>query len=85
MITNDAGEVAIKYYQTVPHTVKVAGQEYYAFVVRANICLAWIRPEHVAMVLSIRRKKCCGNGAKPNEYRYANESDVRRWTNGGGR
>jgi len=28
-------------------------------------------------------KVCCG-GNKKTVYRYANEADVRRWTNGGG-
>lgn len=80
--TNAAGEVALRYYQTIPHTISVSGQQY-AFVVRANICLAWIKPEHVAKVLSTT-KRCCGNSVK-TVYHYANESDVRRWTNGGGR
>lgn len=80
--TNDRGDTALRYYQTIPHTIVVSGHQY-AFVVRANICLAWIKAEHLEKVLSTT-KICCGNSAK-KVYHYANESDVRRWTNGGGR
>lgn len=81
VIRNTNGQVALKHYQTVPHTLKVGDYEY-AFVVRANICLCWIDDEDVNTVLALT-KTCCG-GNKNTIYRYANESDVRRWTNGGG-
>lgn len=73
--------VAIAYYQTIPHVVSVQGSEY-AFAVRANICMAWIPMQHMDAVLNIT-KQCCG-GNRNKVYRLANESDVRRWTNGGG-
>lgn len=82
MITNEAGQTAIKYYQTIPHILQVGGKEY-AFIVRAKICMAWIDPSHVDSVLS-KVKICCGNNAR-KVYRPANENDVRQWTNGGGR
>lgn len=80
MITQN-GEVAIAYYQTIPHVVKANGYAY-AFVVKANICMAWIKEADVGVIMSLT-KKCCG-GQRTAAYRYANESDVRRWTNGGG-
>jgi hypothetical protein len=77
------GRTAVKYYTTIPHVVTVQKAEY-LFTVRANICLAWILNEHVDIVLGLhRRGKCCG-GSQQQEYRLANESDVRRWTNNGG-
>jgi len=80
MITQD-GKVAVAYYQTIPHAIKV--NEYtYAFVVRANICMAWVSENDVDAVLRIT-KTCCG-GHRKVVYRFANENDVRRWTNGGG-
>ncbi len=81
MVTNDTGQVALAYYQTIPHVVS-ANRHEYAFVVRANICLAWIDAADADTVLRIT-KNCCGNHNLP-VYRYANESDVRRWTAGGG-
>ena len=81
MIEQD-GKVAIAYYQTIPHVIQVNGNEY-AFVVKADICMAWILLDDYQQVLSIT-KTCCGN-QKRTVYRFANESDVRRWTNGGGR
>lgn len=81
MIEQD-GKVAIAYYQTIPHVVQVNGHEYF-FDVRADICMAWILTDDSQSVLNVT-KTCCGNN-KRTVYRYANESDVRRWTNGGGR
>lgn len=81
-VVNDAGEVAVAYYQTIPHVVGVSGYEY-AFSVKANICLAWIKPEHVDRILAIK-KNCCGNNSR-YVYRLEILDHVRRWTNGGGR
>ena len=81
-VINETGEVAVSYYQTIPHLVTVAGHEY-IFSVRANICLAWIQPEHVDKLLTVK-KDCCG-GSKKTVYRIENEDNVRRWVNGGGR
>lgn len=82
MITNDDGWVALRKYRTINKVVSVGGEDY-AFITRANICLAWIRPEHVEAVLQIKRV-CCGGNKKPM-FSYADETAVRRWTNGGGR
>ncbi len=82
MITNDDGWIALKRYQTINKIVTVGGEEY-LFYTKANICLAWIRPEHVGAVLNIK-KKCCGGNTK-SQFRYANENDARRWSAGGGR
>lgn len=79
LIQNQAGQIAIK-VQRHAHPRQV---DQYIFVPRANISLAWIEPEDVPMVLTIKRKGCCNKSQK--EFQPANESDVRRWTNGGGR
>lgn len=82
MVTNDDGWIALKRYQTINKVVAVRGEEY-LFFTKANICLAWIRPEHVDQVLNIK-KVCCGGSRKP-KFRYASDADVRIWTAGGGR
>jgi len=82
MVTNEDGWVALRKYRTINQIVSVGGNEY-AFANRANICLAWVRPEHVDQVLSMKRV-CCGGNKKPL-FTYADEVSVRRWTNGGGR
>lgn len=84
MQKNQDGWIALKYYQ--PQQVLVTrtpSRHDYVFVVQANISLAWIRPEDIDNILA-RRKECC-NGHKRLTYLYANEADVRRWTNRGGR
>lgn len=77
MITNADGWVAIKQLQTIPHVLTIRENEY-AFVVKHNICLAWVRPEDEPQVMAVTRE-CCG-GAKKPRYFYANELDVQRWT-----
>jgi len=79
MVTNEQGQVGLKYYQTIPHVISIRDREY-AFVVKFNICFCWINFEDVSIVLETRRKKKCCGGTKPREYFYANESDVRIWT-----
>jgi hypothetical protein len=76
MIENN-GKVAIKYFQTIPHKVKVNGRVY-LFAVKMNICMSWIEKEDVDEILK-KVKSCCG-GKKNNVYRYANALDVVRWT-----
>ena len=76
MVYNENGEVAIKHYQTLPHVLGVSGIEY-AFVVQHNICLAWIQPEDVDRVLSLK-KTCCGGSRKP-KYISATQIQVEIW------
>lgn len=77
MQTNERGQVAVKYYQTIPHILSV-GQTNYAFSVKQNICLAWVEPGQVSTVLGIT-KTCCGGNKKP-VYFLCNELDVRLWS-----
>jgi hypothetical protein len=71
------GYTAIKYFQQVPQKVKI-GTDEYQFGVKANICMAWVKDEHVEAVLNITRV-CCG-GNKTHPYRVANDTDIRRWS-----
>lgn len=80
MIEKD-GKIAVAYYQTIPHVVRANGNDY-AFVVKANICMAWVNKDDAPILLRVT-KKCCG-GHLNTVYRFANENDVRRWTVGGG-
>jgi len=77
MITDANGWVAVKYLQQIPHVIEVHGNEY-AFVVKFNINLTWIRPEDLDQVLAIK-KECCGGSKRP-KYFLANALDVQRWT-----
>jgi len=82
MIANEAGMVAAKCYQSRPKKVRI-DEDIYIFTVRANISMCWVRPEHLDRVLA-QKKTCCG-GSKKRIFLLANDSDVRRWTQGGGR
>jgi len=76
------GYTALKHYISNPKLVKIGDTEYY-FHPRANISMAWVKDEHVDKVLAIT-KQCCG-GNRKSVFRVANEADIRRHTNGGGR
>lgn len=80
-ILDASGNVAIRYYQTIPHVVGVGSnsdKREYAFVVKNNYCLAWVKPEDVDKILSIT-KNCCGGSRKP-KYQLANQYHVDIWS-----
>jgi len=82
-VINENGDVAVKHTRLVPVHVKGADGREYIFSIRANITMAWIHPDDVDPLLSTLGG-CCGQKNK-KVFRLANEDDVRRWTNNGGR
>lgn len=80
-ITSPDGMVAIKFRRQQRALVTCHGAEY-VFSMQANISMCWVGAADVDCVLAVKGG-CCGQ-AKPGVFVYANEDDVRRWTNGGG-
>ncbi len=80
METNEDGWVALKRYQTINKLITVGGKEY-MFMTKHNICLAWVRPEHVGQVLA-KMRVCCNNKKTPM-FTYSSETDTRRHQFGG--
>lgn len=76
-VINSAGEVAIRYYMTIPHHIQVNGRDY-VFVVNANICLAWVNPLDVDKLLAAT-KVCCGGQVNSGIYKLCDETHARRW------
>lgn len=78
--------IALKYYQPTQVLVKAtpSGKEY-VFVPKANIALAFIDPDDVDHLLGRKAGCNCGGSKKGQAFYPANEDDVRRWNNGGGR
>jgi hypothetical protein len=77
-VTDSEGRYAMKYYQPAQRTE--FGK--YAFIVRATIAMAFVEPND-ADILIRKVGGCCGG--RTRLYHYANESDVKRWVNNGGR
>lgn len=75
--TNADGWILVKCPVNVPHVVSVHRNQY-AFVVRKNLNLAWVRPEDLDAVMAIKAG-CCGNKSHP-KYVFANERDEYWWT-----
>lgn len=83
---NDAGQVALIYYQTINPVVefgKYGTPTYrgYKFITQHNICLCWVDEADVQRILDLKGG-CCG-GQKRGIYRLASETQVRVWTYGG--
>lgn len=78
MQINDQGQIAVAYYQPIPHIVGV-GKTEYSFVVKRSVSMAWINPKDIDKIFSIRKNCSCSGGSNP-VYRYASDSQVRVWT-----
>lgn len=68
----------VKYFQPVPHVVRVGNKEYF-FRVKYGICMAEVDDRDVEKVLSLRRKICCGGNVR-SEYKLASDAEVRIWS-----
>lgn len=84
MITNDAGQVAIAYYQPSQAFVggnRVPSGKDYVFVTRyKGVCMSWVDPGDVEAILSMRGG-CCGS--RKQLFNYATDGQVALWTTGG--
>lgn len=78
MITNSAGDVAIRYYQPAQVLAKntPTGKQYF-FDVKMDVSMAWVDPKDVDNLLA-RKGGCCNK--KRKLYDYANENAVGLWT-----
>jgi hypothetical protein len=76
------GLVAMK-YKRKQRLIAKCGKRTHIFNMQANICMAWIPIDDVPCALALKGG-CCGE-KKPGVVTFANEADVRQWTNRGGR
>jgi len=77
-VVNDAGQVAVKYFQPLDQDLRVGKKTYY-FRVKKSISIAWIDAEDVDAVLNVV-KECCG-GNRMRVYKLEHETHVKRWLN----
>jgi hypothetical protein len=77
-VINDAGQVAVKYFQPLDQILEIRGKTYF-FKVRKSISIAWIDAEDVDAVLNVT-KECCG-GNRQKVFRLEHETHVKRWLN----
>ncbi len=64
------------YYQCVQKLVTIRKKQY-VFMIKYNISLAYIEPEHVDSILNMRGG-CCGNN-KRGIFRMASDQEIRIW------
>lgn len=72
--------VPIRRKQTIPGLVTLSNGSQYFFTVQHNICLAFVSPEDVSAILSVKRS-CCGNGG--SLFKEASDDEVRVFNDGG--
>jgi len=77
-VVNDAGQVAVKYFQPLDQDLRIRNKTY-SFRVKKSISLAWIDAEDVDDVLNVV-KECCG-GNRMRVYKLEHETHVKRWLN----
>lgn len=78
-ITNDVGQIAIRYYQPAQVLTKntPSGTQYF-FDVKAGVSMAWVEPEDVEALLAKRPRPCCQKARQV--YDYANQAAVDLWS-----
>lgn len=81
MIVNAEGHVAIRRYRQTPKVIRV-GANGYAFVVKYNVNLTWVRPEDVDAIIAMKERGCCGKKRAGNIHGLANQIDVNVWSYG---
>lgn len=86
VIVNEAGEVAIAYYQPgqayVDGSRTVTGRGYVFQTQYAHVCMAWVDARDAEVILAIT-KNCSGCGNKPRRlFAYATPGQVSLWTCG---
>lgn len=77
-VVNDAGQVAVKYFQPIDQFLKI-GSKTYHFKTMKSLSIAWIDAEDVDSVLNVV-KECCG-GNRMRVFRLEHETHVKRWLN----
>lgn len=78
-ITNDAGQVALKWQLNRPaKPIQMQGtNRYYVFAYAHHVPMIWADPQDVAVILAIREKTCnCNNGTYQQAIVLANQIDV---------
>jgi len=78
VIVNEAGQIAIRYYQPAQVLTKQtpSGSQYF-FDVKAGVSMAWVEEGDVSNLLA-RRGGCCNK--KRKLYDYANQAAVDLWS-----
>jgi len=75
------GLVALQHRTTNPKTVKVSRDgTIYHFIPRYNVCMQWVKEEHVPDLMRLQAKVCCGK--KGQMFYYATQINVNLWETG---
>lgn len=78
MVTRD-GKIAVQHRITNPTSVRIEESgDVYSFVPLNNVCLGWVKEEHLDKILAIKTKTCeCNGGTMAPKFFVASEINVR--------
>ena len=83
MITNPAGEVAMRYFNNIPKYIMLGNKHEYLFTQHKYGSYAWIKPEDVGKILAVMHDCHCGSSAPKPAFRLATQQEVNLWTGQG--
>jgi len=78
-VVRDDGYVAVQHITTNPTNTSISGTVY-VFSPKFNVSLAWIAPEHLDKVLSVKAERGCNcGGVKKNKFLLSSMINVNLW------
>jgi len=78
-ITNETGQVAIRYYSPSPKYIRLSNGHEYVFSGGKYVSASWVNEEDVSSVLSLTRSCNCSGGSKKPMFREATQQEVNLW------
>jgi hypothetical protein len=78
-VTREDGYVAVQHIITNPTNTSISGTVY-VFSPKFNVSLAWVAPEHLDKVLSVKADRGCNcGGVKKNKFLLSSMINVNLW------
>lgn len=73
-------KVALVHIFSTPKNQFIGQDKLYQFTSHSNVCLAWVDPQDVDVLLNVRDPyRCCGGSKKPI-YRRASAQEIEIWS-----
>lgn len=78
-VTNEQGQVAVRYYQPIPKLVELGNGHSYYFDVKFSVSMAWVDAEDVQTLFNTLGG-CCGG--QRQVFFHASQDNVNFWVYG---
>lgn len=78
-VSNDKGQVAIRYYMNAPKYVSLGNGREYVFSGGKYVSASWVNVEDVDAILAMTKSCNCSGGSKKPMFRLASQQEVNLW------